>query len=162
MRTLSHASTTGPPSWTRARRHRRCRSDKCSAGFPVTPGHEVAGVIAEVGDQVTGWEVGERLPASPAATAAFACGPPKPGLGGNELATAFQRLSALPRPASDGHISCPTANRKLLETPALCRHPGMPTRRKRHSALQVDDDQRPVTTTETARLTIRVAARCCS
>ncbi|MDX3229175.1 alcohol dehydrogenase catalytic domain-containing protein [Streptomyces sp. ME19-01-6] len=29
--------------------------------FPVTPGHEVAGVIAELGDQVEGWEVGDRV-----------------------------------------------------------------------------------------------------
>ncbi|MGW7692665.1 alcohol dehydrogenase catalytic domain-containing protein [Streptomyces asiaticus] len=29
--------------------------------FPVTPGHEVAGVIAELGDQVEGWTVGDRV-----------------------------------------------------------------------------------------------------
>ncbi|MFJ8141169.1 alcohol dehydrogenase catalytic domain-containing protein [Streptomyces sp. NPDC096013] len=29
--------------------------------FPVTPGHEAAGVIAEVGDQVEGWSVGDRV-----------------------------------------------------------------------------------------------------
>ncbi|QUW88877.1 Alcohol dehydrogenase [Streptomyces sp. V17-9] len=29
--------------------------------FPVTPGHEVAGVIAEIGDQVEGWAVGDRV-----------------------------------------------------------------------------------------------------
>ncbi|MFI7128722.1 alcohol dehydrogenase catalytic domain-containing protein [Nonomuraea sp. NPDC050153] len=29
--------------------------------FPVTPGHEVAGVIAELGDQVEGWAVGDRV-----------------------------------------------------------------------------------------------------
>ncbi|MGW2173365.1 alcohol dehydrogenase catalytic domain-containing protein [Streptomyces sp. NPDC001705] len=29
--------------------------------FPVTPGHEVAGVIAELGDQVQGWAVGDRV-----------------------------------------------------------------------------------------------------
>lgn len=31
------------------------------ASFPVTPGHEVAGVIAELGDQVEGWSVGDRV-----------------------------------------------------------------------------------------------------
>ncbi len=34
---------------------------KAHAGAPVTPGHEVAGVIAEVGDRVRGWTVGERV-----------------------------------------------------------------------------------------------------
>jgi alcohol dehydrogenase len=29
--------------------------------FPVTPGHEVAGVIAELGDRVEGWTVGDRV-----------------------------------------------------------------------------------------------------
>ncbi|WP_042397419.1 alcohol dehydrogenase catalytic domain-containing protein [Streptacidiphilus carbonis] len=29
--------------------------------FPVTPGHEAAGVIAEVGDRVEGWAVGDRV-----------------------------------------------------------------------------------------------------
>ncbi|MFJ4123760.1 alcohol dehydrogenase catalytic domain-containing protein [[Kitasatospora] papulosa] len=29
--------------------------------FPVTPGHEVAGVIAETGDQVEGWAAGDRV-----------------------------------------------------------------------------------------------------
>ncbi|GGV87713.1 Zn-dependent alcohol dehydrogenase [Streptomyces gelaticus] len=30
-------------------------------GFPITPGHEVAGRVAELGPGVTGWEVGERV-----------------------------------------------------------------------------------------------------
>ncbi|MER7332997.1 alcohol dehydrogenase catalytic domain-containing protein [Micromonospora sp. NPDC000119] len=30
-------------------------------GFPITPGHEVAGVIAELGQGVHGWEIGERV-----------------------------------------------------------------------------------------------------
>ncbi|TQE18555.1 alcohol dehydrogenase [Streptomyces ipomoeae] len=30
-------------------------------GFPITPGHEAAGVIAELGPQVQGWNVGERV-----------------------------------------------------------------------------------------------------
>lgn len=29
-------------------------------GFPIVPGHEVAGAVAEVGEGVAGWEVGER------------------------------------------------------------------------------------------------------
>lgn len=29
--------------------------------FPVTPGHEVAGVIAELSEQVQGWQVGDRV-----------------------------------------------------------------------------------------------------
>lgn len=33
---------------------------KPAYGFPITPGHEVAGVVAEVGEGVAGWEVGER------------------------------------------------------------------------------------------------------
>ncbi|MFG2132775.1 alcohol dehydrogenase catalytic domain-containing protein [Streptomyces sp. NPDC048751] len=32
-----------------------------ATGFPITPGHEVAGVIAELGPQVQGWGVGERV-----------------------------------------------------------------------------------------------------
>lgn len=31
------------------------------AAFPVTPGHEVAGVIAEAGDAVDGWKAGDRV-----------------------------------------------------------------------------------------------------
>ncbi|MGX1541210.1 alcohol dehydrogenase catalytic domain-containing protein [Streptomyces adustus] len=45
-----------------------CHADLATAeatgtatSFPVTPGHEVAGVIAELGDQVEGWTVGERV-----------------------------------------------------------------------------------------------------
>ncbi|MBO8196391.1 alcohol dehydrogenase catalytic domain-containing protein [Streptomyces oryzae] len=32
-----------------------------ATGFPVTPGHEAAGVLAELGPGVRGWEVGERV-----------------------------------------------------------------------------------------------------
>ncbi|MER7505058.1 alcohol dehydrogenase catalytic domain-containing protein [Nonomuraea pusilla] len=32
-----------------------------ATGFPIVPGHEVAGVIAELGDQVEGWSVGDRV-----------------------------------------------------------------------------------------------------
>nr|QEO73907.1 alcohol dehydrogenase [uncultured bacterium] len=37
------------------------RNPAPATGFPVTAGHEVAGVIAELGPQVQGWEVGERV-----------------------------------------------------------------------------------------------------
>ncbi|GHG87208.1 alcohol dehydrogenase catalytic domain-containing protein [Streptomyces lanatus] len=37
------------------------RNPAPATGFPVTPGHEVAGVIAELGPQVEGWAVGERV-----------------------------------------------------------------------------------------------------
>jgi alcohol dehydrogenase len=30
-------------------------------GFPITPGHEIAGVVAEPGEGVDGWQVGERV-----------------------------------------------------------------------------------------------------
>lgn len=30
-------------------------------GFPIIPGHEVAGVIAEIGPDVSGWEIGEKV-----------------------------------------------------------------------------------------------------
>ncbi|WP_199198854.1 alcohol dehydrogenase catalytic domain-containing protein [Amycolatopsis sp. CA-128772] len=33
------------------------------AGFPITPGHEIAGVIAETGTEVAGWRVGDRVTA---------------------------------------------------------------------------------------------------
>ncbi|WP_406430762.1 alcohol dehydrogenase catalytic domain-containing protein [Streptomyces sp. NBC_00631] len=37
------------------------RNPAPATGFPVTPGHEAAGVIVEMGPQVQGWEVGERV-----------------------------------------------------------------------------------------------------
>ncbi|ODU06164.1 MAG: alcohol dehydrogenase [Pseudonocardia sp. SCN 72-86] len=37
------------------------RSAEPPAGLPVTPGHEVAGVIADLGPEVTGYTVGERV-----------------------------------------------------------------------------------------------------
>ncbi|MET9116677.1 alcohol dehydrogenase catalytic domain-containing protein [Streptomyces longwoodensis] len=43
-------------------RHRFRAEGAClGTRFPVTPGHEVAGVIAEMGDQVEGWTVGDRV-----------------------------------------------------------------------------------------------------
>lgn len=44
-----------------------CRADLATAKgdgdveLPVTPGHEIAGVIAELGEGVDGWQVGERV-----------------------------------------------------------------------------------------------------
>lgn len=32
-----------------------------NASAPVTPGHEVAGTVAELGDGVAGWQVGDRV-----------------------------------------------------------------------------------------------------
>jgi alcohol dehydrogenase len=37
------------------------RNPAPATGFPVTPGHEVAGVIAALGPQVQGWGVGGCL-----------------------------------------------------------------------------------------------------
>ncbi|GAA5161947.1 alcohol dehydrogenase [Pseudonocardia eucalypti] len=37
------------------------RNPRPDSGFPITPGHEVAGVIAERGSDVTGFDIGERV-----------------------------------------------------------------------------------------------------
>jgi propanol-preferring alcohol dehydrogenase len=42
--------------------------------FPLTLGHEIAGVVAALGEGVTGWSVGERVAVNPAGTT-------RPGLG---------------------------------------------------------------------------------
>lgn len=67
----SVARTTSPTgTWVRVsvRASGVCNADIATAAatgrgtaFPVTPGHEVAGVIAELGDQVEGWAVGDRV-----------------------------------------------------------------------------------------------------
>ncbi|MBI0376071.1 alcohol dehydrogenase catalytic domain-containing protein [Streptomyces albiflaviniger] len=67
----SVAQATSPPGkWVRVSVTASgvCHADIATAAatdpgtsFPVTPGHEVAGVIAELGDQVEGWEVGDRV-----------------------------------------------------------------------------------------------------
>ncbi|MFI7637368.1 alcohol dehydrogenase catalytic domain-containing protein [Nonomuraea sp. NPDC049400] len=67
----SAAETTSPTGkWVRVSVTASgvCNADIATAAatgpgtsFPVTPGHEVAGVIAELGDQVEGWSVGDRV-----------------------------------------------------------------------------------------------------
>lgn len=37
------------------------RTSEPGPGFPIVPGHEIAGTIAEVGDHVAGWSVGDRV-----------------------------------------------------------------------------------------------------
>lgn len=37
------------------------RDAQPAAGFPIVPGHEVAGTIAEIGTHVEGWAVGDRV-----------------------------------------------------------------------------------------------------
>ncbi|MER6329346.1 alcohol dehydrogenase catalytic domain-containing protein [Streptomyces sp. NPDC001034] len=69
-----HPATVGPASpparWVRVSVAASgvCHADIGTAAatgkgtaFPVTPGHEVAGVIAETGDEVVGWAVGDRV-----------------------------------------------------------------------------------------------------
>ncbi|MEV0172239.1 alcohol dehydrogenase catalytic domain-containing protein [Streptomyces sp. NPDC050803] len=65
------AETTSPPTgWVRVSVTASgvCNADIGTAAatgrgtsFPVTPGHEVGGVIAEIGEQVEGWAVGDRV-----------------------------------------------------------------------------------------------------
>ncbi len=59
-----------PPGWVRldVRASGVCRADLGTAAasgknvtFPVTPGHEIAGVIAELGEGVRGWQPGDRV-----------------------------------------------------------------------------------------------------
>lgn len=37
------------------------RNTEPGAGFPIVPGHEIAGTIAEIGEHVEGWRVGDRV-----------------------------------------------------------------------------------------------------
>ncbi len=37
------------------------RATKPGGGFPIVPGHEIAGTIAEIGEHVEGWQVGDRV-----------------------------------------------------------------------------------------------------
>lgn len=73
-------SVTEPPAgWVRidVQASGVCRADVGTAAasgrnvtFPVTPGHEVAGVIEELGVGVTGWSVGIGSPSAGLAEAA--------------------------------------------------------------------------------------------
>ncbi|TYL51853.1 alcohol dehydrogenase catalytic domain-containing protein [Nocardioides sp. BGMRC 2183] len=36
-------------------------SSSSAYGFPLTPGHEIAGVVADLGEQVVGWRTGDRV-----------------------------------------------------------------------------------------------------
>lgn len=44
-----------------------CHTDLCAqynylgGGFPIVPGHEIVGTVAAVGENVTGWSVGDRI-----------------------------------------------------------------------------------------------------
>ncbi|KAI0884828.1 alcohol dehydrogenase GroES-like domain-containing protein [Annulohypoxylon maeteangense] len=44
-----------------------CHTDVCAqfnylgGGFPIVPGHEIVGKVAAIGEEVTGWNVGDRI-----------------------------------------------------------------------------------------------------
>ncbi|MGC3953214.1 MAG: alcohol dehydrogenase catalytic domain-containing protein [Propionicimonas sp.] len=68
LETVVH--TTPPRGWVRVAVHASgvCFADVGTASaagretvFPVTPGHEIAGVVAALGEDVTGWRIGDRV-----------------------------------------------------------------------------------------------------
>jgi alcohol dehydrogenase len=69
--TLRRVDTPAPePGWVRVAVHACgvCHADagtvasaRPATGFPITAGHEVAGVIEALGEQVTGWSAGDRV-----------------------------------------------------------------------------------------------------
>ncbi|KAI0385303.1 chaperonin 10-like protein [Hypomontagnella monticulosa] len=37
------------------------QENRFGGGFPIVPGHEIIGRVAAIGDNVTGWKIGDRI-----------------------------------------------------------------------------------------------------